>query len=311
MLTSPAAPHGVAGALRSGRAGTAMIWKTTRFDIDLAQPRVMGIVNLTPDSFSDGDPALTPARTLATCERLLAEGADILDLGGESSRPGAEPVSAESELARVLPVLREAVRLGCPVSVDTSKPEVMRAALDLGADIINDVAALRAAGALDAVAASASCGICLMHMRGTPQTMQSDTHYADVVAEVSAFLRERFEVLRAAGIASERIVVDPGVGFGKTAAQNFELLERASELLAIGPPLLAGWSRKATLARLAGISATPPAERSATQRATLDAASAAAALLAVQGGVRIVRVHNVAATVAVLAVWKAACGQRR
>jgi dihydropteroate synthase len=288
-----------------------MIWETSRFAIDLAQPRVMGIVNLTPDSFSDGDPSLTPVRALRTCERLLAEGADILDLGGESSRPGAEPVSTEAELARVLPVLREAVRLGCPISIDTSKPAVMRAVLDLGADIVNDVAALRIPGALEAVAAHPLCGICLMHMRGTPRTMQSDTGYHDVVAEVCAFLRERIEIVQAAGIADGRIVVDPGIGFGKTPAQNFALLERGSELLAVGRPVLAGWSRKATLARLAGVSATPPEERSASQRATLDAASAAAALLAVQGGVRIVRVHNVAVTVAALAVWKAASGQRR
>jgi dihydropteroate synthase len=288
-----------------------MIWKTTRFEIDLARPRVMGIVNVTPDSFTDGDPALTPARVLAVCERLLVEGADILDLGGESSRPGAEPVGVEVELARMLPVLREALRLGCPISVDTSKPEVMRAALDLGADIVNDVAALRAPGALEVVAAHPSCGVCLMHMRGTPQTMQTDTHYDDVVAEVVGFLRERLAVLRSAGIASERIVVDPGIGFGKKAPQNFELLRRERELLAIGVPVLAGWSRKATLARLAGVSATPPGARTETQRATLDAASAVAALLAVQGGASIVRVHNVVATVAALALWQAACGERR
>ena len=282
------------------------VWKTTRFEIDLAQPRVMGIVNVTPDSFSDGDPGLTPARAIATCERLLAEGADLLDLGGESSRPGAEPVSLEIELARVLPVLRAAVRLGCPISIDSAKPEVMRAALDLGADIVNDIGALRLPGALEAVAAHGSCGVCLMHMRGTPRSMQSDTLYEDVVAEIGTFLRDRIAAVRAAGVARERIVVDPGVGFGKTQAQNLELLSRQGELLALGVPLLTGWSRKATLARLAGVSATPPAERSAAQRATLDAASIAASLLAVQRGVRIVRVHNVAAMVAALAVWKAA-----
>jgi dihydropteroate synthase len=187
----------------------------------------------------------------------------------------------------------------------------MRAVLDAGADIVNDVSALRAPGALDLVAAHPSCGICLMHMRGTPQSMQSDTVYDDVVAEVVAFLRGRIAALAAAGIAGERIVVDPGIGFGKKAAQNFELLGRQAELLAIGVPVLAGWSRKATLARLAGVSATPREARSATQRATLDAASAAAALLAVQGGASIVRVHDVAATVAALAVWQAALAQRR
>ena len=287
------------------------IWTTTRFEIDLARPRVMGIVNVTPDSFSDGDPSMTPARALATCERLLAEGADVLDLGGESSRPGAASIGVEEELARVLPVLREALRLGCPISVDTSKPEVMRAALDLGADIVNDVTALRGPGALETVAAYPSCGVCLMHMRGTPLTMNDDTQYDDVVAEVVAFLRERVDVLRAAGIESSRVVVDPGIGFGKKLPQNVELLARQAELLSIGAPVLAGWSRKATLARLAGLSATPPAERSAAQRVTLDASSAVAAVLAVQGGASIVRVHNVAATVAALAVWQAMSAQRR
>ena len=281
-------------------------WKTARFEIDLAEPRVMGIVNLTPDSFSDGDPALTPARALATCERLLAEGADILDLGGESSRPGAAPVDLETELARVLPVLREAVRLGCPISIDTAKPEVMRAALELGADIVNDIGALRAQGALEAVASHPACGVCLMHMRGTPRSMQSQTDYADLVGEIGAFLGERVAAVEAAGVARERIVVDPGVGFGKTQAQNLELLSRQEELLALGVPILTGWSRKSTLARLADVSATAPADRSLAQWATLDAASVAASLLAVQRGARIVRVHNVAAMVAALAVWKAA-----
>ncbi|MEO8526141.1 MAG: dihydropteroate synthase [Caldimonas sp.] len=267
---------------------------------------MMGIVNVTPDSFSDGDPGLTPARAIATCERLLAEGADLLDLGGESSRPGAEPVSVETELARVLPVLREAVRLGCPISIDSAKPEVMRAALDLGVDIVNDIGALRAPGALEAVVAHGACGVCLMHMRGTPRSMQSDTLYEDVVAEIGTFLRDRIAAVQAAGVARGRIVVDPGVGFGKGPAQNLELLSRQGELLALGVPLLTGWSRKATIARLAGVSATPPAERTAAQRATLDAASIAASLLAVQRGARIVRVHNVAAMVAALAVWKAA-----
>ncbi|MGZ5157251.1 MAG: dihydropteroate synthase [Caldimonas sp.] len=288
----------------------AQVWRTTRFAIDLAQPRVMGIVNVTPDSFSDGDPALTPARAIATCERLLAEGADLLDLGGESSRPGAEPVSVETELARVLPVLREALRLGCPVSIDSAKPEVMRAALDLGADIVNDIGALRVAAALAAVAAHPSCGVCLMHMRGAPRSMQAETAYDDVVAEVAFFLRERIAAARVARIAAERIVVDPGIGFAKTQEQNLELLSRQGELLDLGAPLLAGWSRKSTLARLAGVAATPPAERSAAQRAALDAARGAASLLAVQRGARIVRVHNVAAMVAALAVWKAAPERR-
>jgi len=283
-----------------------MRWRTARFEIDLAEPRVMGIVNVTPDSFSDGDPGLTPARALATCERLLAEGADLLDLGGESSRPGADPVGLETELRRVMPVLRGALRFGCPISIDTAKPEVMRAALELGADIVNDIGALRAPGALEVVAAHPACGVCLMHMRGTPRSMQGETDYQDLVGEIGAFLRERVAAVEAAGVARERIVVDPGVGFGKTQAQNLELLSRQAELLALGVPLLTGWSRKSTLARLAGVSATPPSARSDAQRATLDAASVAASLLAVQRGARIVRVHNVAAMVAALAVWKAA-----
>jgi dihydropteroate synthase len=203
-------------------------------------------------------------------------------------------------------VLREALRFGSPVSVDTAKPEVMRAALDLGADIVNDIGALRAPGALEAVASHPTCGVCLMHMRGTPRSMQRETDYADVVGEVGAFLRERAAAVEAAGVARERIVVDPGIGFGKTPAQNLELLSRQEELLALlGLPLLTGWSRKSTLAQLAGVSGTPPADRSAGQRAAVDAASVAASLLAVQRGARIVRVHNVAAMVAALAVWKA------
>lgn len=265
----------------------------------------MAIVNLTPDSFSDGDPHLTPARAIATCERLLKEGADLLDLGGESSRPGAEPVSAQTELARLLPVLRAALGLGCPVSVDTAKPEVMQAALDLGADVVNDIGALQAPDALRAVAAHASCGICLMHMRGTPQTMTGHTDYDDLVAEVTAFLRDRVLAVQVAGVGADRIVVDPGVGFAKSQVQNLELLQRQRELLDAGRPLLVGWSRKSTLAVLAGIAGTRSAERSVAQTATLDAASAAAAVLAVQRGASIVRVHNVAATVAALAVLRA------
>ena len=283
------------------------IWRTSRFAIDLARPRVMGIVNVTPDSFSEGGAALsTAAQAIARCEQMLVEGADILDIGGESSRPGALPVSAEEELARVRPVLTAAVSHGVPVSIDTTKVEVMRVALDLGVDIVNDIAALRTRGALDLVAGHPRCGVCLMHMRGMPRTMQVDPHYDDVVGEVAAFLGERIAAATAAGIGSDRIVVDGGVGFGKNDRHNFALLGRQDALLALGVPLLAGWSRKSTLARLAGVAATPPAERSPAQRATLDAASVAASLLAVQRGARIVRVHQVAAMVAALAVWKAA-----
>jgi len=281
-------------------------WRTARFVVDLSRPQVMAIVNLTPDSFTDGGRAPTIRSAMATCERLLADGADILDLGAESSRPGATPVDDEVELARLLPVLGEAVRLGCPISVDTRKPAVMRAALDLGADIVNDIDALRAPAALDVVAAHGACGVCLMHMRGTPSTMHEHTDYGDVVAEVAAFLGERRARLGEAGIAHDRIVVDPGIGFAKTAAQNLALLARQRELAAVGAPLLVGWSRKSTLARLVGLADVPAARRTSAQWAALDAASASAALLAVERGASIVRVHDVASTVAALAIRRAA-----
>jgi dihydropteroate synthase len=278
-------------------------WRAGRFEVDLERPSVMAIVNVTPDSFSDGDP--TPAQAIARCERLLAEGADILDIGGESTRPGAPAVDPETELARVVPVLQAAVRLGCPVSIDTTKADVMRAALDLGADIVNDVAALRGPGALDVGSAHDSCGVCLMHMRGTPQTMREAARYDDVVAEVAAFLRERITAVEAAGVARERIVADPGIGFAKAPEHNLALLAHQEVLAALGVPLLVGWSRKSTLARLAGV-ATPAPDRSADERARVAAASVAAAVIAVERGARIVRVHDVAATVAALAVWRGA-----
>lgn len=272
-------------------------WQTTRYTIDLARPRVMGIVNITPDSFSDGGRYAHSAAALAHCERLLKDGADILDIGGESSRPGSEPVSLADERDRVMPVLREALKLGVPVSLDSYKPALMREALDLGIDIVNDIKALREPGALDAVAAHPNCGLCLMHMRGLePKAMQDgDPRYDDVVAEVLAFLRERVEAARAAGVAAERIAIDPGIGFGKRTEHNFALLERQGELLALGLPLLAGWSRKGSLGRLTG--------REAADRLV---PSVAAALAAVQRGARIVRVHDVAETVDALKIWQAA-----
>jgi dihydropteroate synthase len=272
-----------------------MNWRTTRFSIDLTRVRVMGIVNLTPDSFSDGGRLATTTAALKCCEQLVREGADILDLGGESSRPGAEPVSVEEELRRVLPVLAGALTLGCPISIDTVKPEVMQAALDLGADIVNDIGALRTPGAAQAVLDHPGCGICLMHMRGEPSSMQQQPTYVDVVEEVSRFLGERMAHLQSIGIAADRIVLDPGIGFGKSVEHNLELLRRQPELLALGRPLLLGWSRKSTLGTITG---RPVSERLA--------ASVAAALAAVGQGARIIRVHDVAATADALKVWRSA-----
>ena len=275
--------------------GLRMIWQTSRFEIDLSAPRVMGIVNVTPDSFSDGGAQADTWRAIAHAERLLAEGAHILDIGGESTRPGAQPVPLDVELSRVLPVLDAVLKLGCPVSVDTRHAEVMRAVLARGADIINDIDALRSPGALDVVAEHPACGVCLMHMRGAPESMQLRPAYDDVVAEVSDFLRDRAAQLRARGVAAQRIVLDPGIGFGKSVEHNLALLRRQTELLALGYPLLLGWSRKSTLGAVTG--------RDVGQR---GAASLAAALAAVQSGARIVRVHDVAATVDALKVWQAA-----
>jgi dihydropteroate synthase len=268
-----------------------MHWQTSRHLIDLAQPRVMGIVNVTPDSFSDGGRYASTRAALLHCEQLLAEGAHILDIGGESSRPGTPPVLLEEELSRVLPVLREAVKLGVPVSVDTYKPEVMRQALDLGADIVNDIWALRQPGAREAVAAYPGCGICLMHMHGEPRTMQRSPMEGDAVPQVVAFLGRASLALQQLGVDRGRIAWDPGIGFGKTVDQNFALLARQHELLAAGYPLVVGWSRKSSLGHVTGL---PVNERLA--------ASVAAALLAVERGAHVVRVHDVKQTLAALKV---------
>ena len=272
-----------------------MHWQTTRFDIDLSKPQVMGIVNVTPDSFSDGGQhAGTPA-ALKHCEQLIRDGAHMLDIGGESTRPGSPAVPLDEELARVLPVVREAVKLGVPVSVDTYKPEVMQAVLDVGADIVNDIWALRRGRALDVVAEHPRCGVCLMHMHRDPQTMQVAPMADDVVPAVADFLRERAHALTGRGVAHERIVLDAGVGFGKTVAQNFSLLARQSELMALGWPMLAGWSRKSSLGAATGREL--PSDR--------VSASVAAALLAVERGARVVRVHDVRETVDALRIWQA------
>lgn len=270
-------------------------WQTTRFSIDLSRPRVMGIVNVTPDSFSDGGRHADTTAALKHAQRLVEEGAHILDIGGESTRPGAPAVPAQEEWARIEGVLRGAMSWGVPLSVDTCKAEVMRRALDLGADIINDVQALGAPGALDAVARHPSCGVCVMHMKGSPATMQDAPSYGDVIDEVREFLRARLHVLVAAGIGHERITLDPGIGFGKTPEHNLALLRLQKELLALGRPLLLGWSRKSTLGEVTG--------RPVEQRL---AASLAAALAAVGQGAAIVRVHDVAQTVDALRVWEAA-----
>jgi dihydropteroate synthase len=269
-------------------------WQTSRYLIDLARPKVMGIVNVTPDSFSDGGRYASTRSALAHCEKLLVEGAHLLDIGGESSRPGTPPVPLEEELARVIPVLRDAVTLGIPISVDTYKPEVMRQALDIGADIINDIWALRHAGAREAVAAHPQCGICLMHMHGEPQTMQRSPMEGDAVPQVFAFLQDISTSLRQLGIDRARIAWDPGIGFGKTVEQNFALLARQHELIASGYPLVAGWSRKSSLGTVTGL---PINERLAP--------SVAAALLAVERGAHIVRVHDVKETLAALKVRNA------
>lgn len=271
-----------------------MHWETSRYRIDLSAPRVMGIVNVTPDSFSDGGRFGSAAEALAHCERLLRDGADILDIGGESSRPGIPPVPLDEELVRVLPVLREAMKLGVPVSIDSYKPEVMRQALDLGVDIVNDITGMRQSEARQAVASHPRCGICLMHMHGEPQSMQHSPMQGDAVPQVALFLQRGSEALRELGVASERIAWDPGIGFGKTVAQNFALLARQSELLASGYALLVGWSRKSSLGKVTGLGVD---ERLP--------ASIAAALLAVERGAHIVRVHDVKETVAALKVREA------
>ncbi len=285
-----------------------MKWKTSRFLLDLATPRVMGIVNVTPDSFSDGGRHADVNSTLRHCEKLLRDGADILDIGAESTRPGAAAVTLEEELARLVPVLREAVHLGVPVSVDTYKPDVMQVALDLGADIINDVWALRwhqqatdSLTATQVVARHPACGVCLMHMQGEPSTMQLRPMQGDAVAQVKLFLQKAVSELHRAGVEKSRIVIDPGIGFGKSVAQNFALLARQADLLELACPLLVGWSRKSSLAALVGVT-TGSVVGDPDERVV---ASATAAVLAVERGASVVRVHDVLETVQALKVLSA------
>lgn len=270
-----------------------MLLHCGKFRLALDRPLIMGVINVTPDSFFDGGLYLSTAAAVAHARQLIDEGADLLDIGGESTRPGAAPVTLDEERRRVLPVLEALADAGVPLSVDTQKPGLMREAAAAGAAMINDVNGFEAAGALPAVAAG-HCAICIMHKQGNPQTMQQSPQYADVVMEIRDYLRQRITAAEQAGIAHSRIVVDPGFGFGKTLDHNLELLRRLDEIAALAVPVLAGLSRKSMIGKITG--------RDAGDRL---AGSVAAALFAVQRGAAIVRVHDVAATRDALAVWQA------
>ena len=267
-----------------------------KFQFDLTRPLVMGVVNVTPDSFSDGGRLQNARQAIDHALMLAEQGADILDVGGESTRPGAAPVSIEEELQRVLPVIEALAARGLAVSADTRKPRVMKSAIEAGAAMVNDVMALREPGAIEAVAQSGAAA-CLMHMQGEPQTMQAAPHYADVVVEVSGFLAQRIAACEAAGIRHNRLVIDPGFGFGKTLAHNLVLLKNLDRLIELGVPVLAGMSRKSMLGALTG--------KPVDQR---EYAGIAAHLAAVARGARIVRVHDVAAMKDALRVWEAVEG---
>ena len=270
-----------------------MLLHCGQFKLDLSRPLVMGIVNVTPDSFSDGGQHLQRDAAIAHARQLIAEGADIIDIGGESTRPGAQPVSIQQELDRVLPIIEALRGAPVPISTDTCKPQVMQAAIAAGVQMVNDINALQDATAMHAVAAG-NVAVCLMHKQGDPQTMQAQPHYQDVVAEVCDFLRGRIAAAVASGIGRERIAIDPGFGFGKTLAHNLALLRGLGKLAELGVPVLAGLSRKSMLGALTG--------QDVEHRVH---ASVAAALLAVQRGASIVRVHDVRATVDALKIWNA------
>jgi dihydropteroate synthase len=273
-----------------------MFFQCGKFRLSLDRPLIMGVVNITPDSFSDGGRFLSNDAAIAQARRLIDEGADILDFGGESTRPGADPVSLDEERRRILPVLEALHDVSIPLSVDTQKPELMREAVAAGAAMINDINALRAPEALEAVAAT-DAGVCFMHMQGDPKSMQRDPHYDDVVAEVRAFLEERLAAAHGAGIAGERLAIDPGFGFGKTLEHNLVLLRHLREFGDLGVAVVAGLSRKSALGLITG--------RAVDDRVH---ASVAAALIAVQRGAHIVRVHDVAATRDALKVLAAVQG---
>jgi len=272
-----------------------MALRCGRFELSLDRPVVMGVLNVTPDSFSDGGRFMDPAAALDHAQRMIAEGADLIDIGAESTRPGASPTPESEELKRIVPLVEKLSGGSVPISADTRKPAVMRAAIDAGASMINDVSALRTPGALEAVAGnSQAIAVCVMHMKGEPATMQQTPAYDDVVSEVKGFLAERARACEAAGIARERIVLDPGFGFGKTVEHNLALLRGLPEIAALGYPVLAGLSRKSTIGALTG--------REVDERV---AGSLAAALAAVARGATIVRVHDVRETVDALKVWNA------
>ena len=270
------------------------VWLCRGREIDLSSPVIMGIVNVTPDSFSDGGKFYDPQRAIEHGFRLLEDGAAILDVGGESTRPGAPEVSTEEELERVIPVIEALADAGAAVSVDTSKAEVMRQAAEAGAIIINDVYALRQKGSLQ-TAAESGCGVCLMHMQGVPRTMQAAPSYQNLIEEVRLFLKERADAALAAGIAAKSIVLDPGFGFGKTVGQNFELLARTQDFLSLGYSLLYGMSRKSSLGAVTG-------KASASARVV---SSVAAHLLAAERGASILRVHDAAEMREALLVYEA------
>jgi dihydropteroate synthase len=272
------------------------LWRTTRFDLDVSHPLVMGIVNVTPDSFSDGGLLASSAGAISHAETLVEEGAHILDVGGESTRPGATSLSANEEWQRIGPVLKQVVKWDIPVSVDTYHPQTMQKALDIGVDIVNDVWAFRQRGALEAVASS-RCGLCMMHMHGEPSTMQLHPMVGNVMDELSVFFQTQLALIDEAGIDQSRVVLDPGIGFGKTVEQNFEILRKQSQLLHFGQPLMVGWSNKSSLGVVSGL----PVDQRLVP-------SVVAAVLAVERGARILRVHAVAQTVAALSVWKADAG---
>lgn len=266
-----------------------------RFRLDLRRPLIMGILNVTPDSFSDGGSFVTPTTALRHAEQMLADGADIIDVGGESTRPGAAQVPVQQELDRVMPVLERLGDLGVPLSIDTRKTAVMQAAIACGVSMVNDIGALEDDGALELVAAS-DVAVCLMHKRGEPGSMQNQPFYTDVVGEVGAYLQARIAAARGAGVAAERIVIDPGFGFGKAVSHNVELLRHLADFRGLGAPLLVGLSRKSMLGALTG---APVDQR--------IYASITAAMLAIQQGAGIVRVHDVRPTRDAIKIMEAVC----